>query len=380
MRRKTMLTILLCTILCLSACNGEETDKSQGEVGKSNVASGQAVTNEADNMSIELAEQDATETELKIPTTVDTFYLDRNGVPVADENAGTYEDYAYYGEAEPNTFRSYKLVGEKWVKYEGEFGEIRRINEYETGTRWVFHEENGDYIVGFRKGIRYSYDVLRIGKKGKVKQKVSIDDILRKSDSFVDNVKVQKLIYAGDGKAFVQCQNYPYYEEVQDYDGKNLENLYVIFVDLTTEEVIKEFSEGWRLCDVISDKAAFLEHEKEIQKFNIETGEFVKNYSTAPLWEQAELSKDENAQGALLSSFGIQWTSYEGELYAKNVSGIYKLDEENQTWKQLVSQATGDFSVGCYYEETFRMLSENEALILGCFSGDAVEKCFKYEW
>lgn len=187
------------------------------------------------------------------------------------------------------------------------------------------------------------------------------------------------MIYLGEGKTVIEYKDKPF--ETNDYYRQETEDLHVALLDINEGTRIKTFDAGWRLCGDVSETEIFLEKERKIIKVDVTTGEVKKKYSTEALWQQAYIDQSKDELGLPFHTYPIVWTSHEGKLYAKNTGGIFCLDEKAITWKQCVAPEKGDFKMGPTYNNTFRVLSDHKALIMGYASdGKGATDSYIYEW
>lgn len=260
---------------------------------------------------------------------------------------------------------SYVLSENIWEEKRTPF-DVARENEEITSAESVVQRANGDYVfVSGRNAIT------RMSAKGKIKRQVSVQQLLSKRGF------IAAMVYLGDGRAILQTQDDYFMTDVYEQQDESMIHLYL--VNIKTGKVERTYPDGWRLCGSADGKYFFIENKKRIAKVKIMTGEMVKKYSTEAIWSQGWSDENADMNGIYFHDRGITWCTFDGKLYAKHVGGVFRLDEENLCWEQLISRKD-DFQMGPMYDNVFVMLDNNKLMLMGYrYDEECATDCYMYQ-
>ncbi len=298
------------------------------------------------------------ETRLGVPgSNCRYFYVKNNSEIIADD--------WWTDELDPPAI-SYTLSENIWEEKKTPF-DVARENEEIISAESVVQRANGDYVfVNGRNAIT------RMSAKGKIKRQVSVQQLLSKPGFIV------AMVYLGDGKAILQTQDDYFTTDVYEQQDESMIHLYL--VNIKTGKVERTYPDGWRLCGSADGKYFFVENKKRIAKVKIMTGEMVKKYSTEAIWSQGWSDENADMNGIFFHDRGITWCTFDGKLYAKHVGGVFRLDEENLCWEQLISRRD-DFQMGPMYDNVFVMLDNNKLMLMGYrYDEECATDCYMYQW
>lgn len=297
------------------------------------------------------------ETRLGVPGYSNYFYLKNNSEIIADDWRSI--------EMDPPAI-SFVLSENRWEEKETPF-DIARKNGKISSVSCVTQRANGDYIF-----INGSSEIVRMTKKGDIKYRIT------SSQLFSRGRLLASMVYLGGGKAIVQSQDD--FFDTSIYEEQNDSIVHLDYVNLKTGLIEKTYPDGWRLCGSTDENSFYAENKKRVAKIMIDTGEFVNKYSTEAIWSQGWDDGTTDDDGKFFHDYAITWSTFDGALYAKHVGGIFRLDEENPCWEQLISLKDG-FTMGPMYNNIFVLLDKNTALLMA-YRGDdeCATDCCLYEW
>lgn len=305
----------------------------------------------------------ARETKLGVPGCSQYYYVKNNSEIIADDLV-SIDDI-------PAT--SYILNDKnRWEEKTTPFDLARKRKIIDTVSH-VTHRPNGDYVF-INNGFHYSEnaEIVRMTETGYIKSRLTLENL------FPKNRYLKSMAYLGKGKAVIQTQDDHFDTYIYEWQDNSI--LHLDCINISTGKIEQSYPDGWRLCGAINSNYIFAEKDKKIIKVDVKTGEIVKKYSTEAIWSQGWQEETLDDDGTFYHDHAITWTTFNGKLYAKHVSGIFELDEKNLCWKQLLSYKKG-FNMGPMYNNVFVMLDDNKAMLMAYRCDDeCATDCCIYEW
>lgn len=158
--------------------------------------------------------------------------------------------------------------------------------------------------------------------------------------------------------------------QLNHFDKKGmLVKKFCCLFDVDRGECLKTFKSEWNLR-LVKDERMFMDSmdysvNTTIYEIDPEEGMVVEQINAAPLRKVAQSRKDwDKAADAYCRVQPFSYDLYEGNLYVKYLTGIYRFNGEIKKWEQVLKESK-KFAVGKINNTLFYILDEQHMYIMG---------------
>ena len=140
-------------------------------------------------------------------------------------------------------------------------------------------------------------------------------------------------------------------------------------VDIDRQKIVKRYSQNWDMRLVQDGKIIGDQRDQNILTnilvIDPETGKIEKKISASEIRKTAIDRTDwDDENDDYYRNAEFSYAIYEGQIYVKYLTGIYRYDEKSEKWQQLLKE-TKKFTMGKCNPVVFRVADENHFYIMG---------------